>query len=75
MFSSFQEQVPLVVEDKTTWIYHGEKQQAARLFLDVSHIPTKILKKRCLTQEVPMFRREYDEIDRMKEKSIALKVS
>lgn len=39
------------------------------------HITTKNLKKRCLIKEVPKCIREYDETDRTKEKSVALKVS
>ena len=45
------------------------------LVLDGTHIPTRNMKKRWLTQEVRKCRREYDEIDRKKEKSVELKVS
>jgi len=43
--------------------------------LDGRYIPTKNVKERDLTQEVPKCRREYDETYRKKEKSVALKVS
>ncbi|KAH0717219.1 hypothetical protein KY285_013250 [Solanum tuberosum] len=45
------------------------------LVLNGPYIPTKNVKEIDLTQEVPKCRREYDEIDRKKKKSVALKVS